>query len=793
MSMNREMNKMVQKKLLLLLILLNLIKTTICESGSYTLADFYQVIQLRIVDFSVNPLSTSNIQNTITFNSDKFKNPQILIGVMQFDVATNTNYIGYKLDNTVNGNSITLTAQQFQDSKISQIIILCLIIQHQSVYIQKGSIIMPAPNSNLIIKQTINYQKQTQNPPQIQAYITGYLNQVQGDYLKVKLTVQQGQNSFDLIIERSDMGLQEVYYNYIEVYDDVNIGFQQSFTTYQPSPYYLANMYQENSYEDSSNTALNNGQVGNRLSNQRILSVNLQYPASNSYNFTQVGFFIGFTFYEYDITVKTNGLRAEIFNIQFLNNIFNFNYRVWYTSQILGITASYLYFGMLNCQISNPSNPINDFTNQACINQCQSGFYVYSNSQTNLQSCNACDSSCLTCNGGSTNNCLSCTSGNYLTSTSSCASCPIQCNQCTSSTYCSSCNSNYGFFFKNFCYQSPPPYTYCDQQTYQCKACNSMCATCSSNLQCLTCQNNYYLLNGICSQNQPSNSYCDPLTKKCAPCNQNCGACDSSLKCTYCSNNSYYFYFGICSTTQPPSTYCQNNVSQGIQNFCQTCHPACSSCTGPQINQCSSCNSGYYRNGNSCYCNNLSQSYNPITQQCQNCIVSGCASCQDDINTCDYCQSQYKMINNQCVCKNSQQYFDQIQTQCVLIVENLNILTQIINAQITANRIVSYVQIAIAAFIILIITVITVQMIQLILKMAVFHTATVYVIIHALYVMDMPIITASNAAKMIIGYITQLILLAIAWMDLQIKGKDYVLKEVILVKVQKKFFQQDFI
>ncbi|KAL4485926.1 hypothetical protein ABPG73_018331 [Tetrahymena malaccensis] len=578
---------MVQKQIIFLQILLSFIKITFCANGSYTIADFYQVIQLKIVDFSVNPLSTSNTQNTITFNSSQFTNPLILIGVIQFDISTSKSYVGYQVDNTVNGNSITISARQFQDSQINQIIILCMIIQHQSVYVQKGSVIIPSSNYNLIITQTINYQRQTQNPPQIQAYIVGYLNQIQGNSLKVKLTVQQGQNSFDLIIERSDTGLQQVYYNYIEVYDDVSIGFQQSISTYQQNPYYLAFMYLETSYQDSSNTNLDSGS-GGRLSNQISLTVDLQYPSSNSYNFTQVGFFIGFTFYEYDITGQ-NGLRAEVYNIALSNNMFNFNYRVWFTSKILGITASYLYFGMLNCQVSNPSYPINDFNN-----------FV-----------------------------------------------------------------SYRFFFQNFCYQIPPPQTYCDQQTYQCQSCNQMCATCSSNLQCLSCQNNYYLLNGICSQNQPINSYCDPLTKVCAPCNQNCGACDSSLKCLYCNNSSYYFYYGVCSLIQPQSTYCQNNISQGIQNYCQTCHPACSSCTGSQINQCSSCNSGYYLNGNTCYCSNLSQSYNPITQSCQTCQVNGCASCQNDIKTCDYCQSQYKLINNQCVCKNPLQYFDQNQQGCL--------------------------------------------------------------------------------------------------------------------------------
>ena len=126
-------------------------------------------------------------------------------------------------------------------------------------------------------------------------------------------------------------------------------------------------------------------------------------------------------------------------------------------------------------------------SNDSCVSCNVAGYYP----NTTTQQCTSCDSSCQTCNSSNATSCLSCKTGTYLLpSNNSCVACTVagyyqdatsqQCLACSSScktcsgptsSDCLSCNSTYNLL-NGTCYQ-----------------CDSSCKTCSgpSSTDCLSC------------------------------------------------------------------------------------------------------------------------------------------------------------------------------------------------------------------------------------------------------------------------------------------------------------------
>ena len=101
-----------------------------------------------------------------------------------------------------------------------------------------------------------------------------------------------------------------------------------------------------------------------------------------------------------------------------------------------------------------------------------------------------CDSSCLTCNGPNSNNCLSCADSSKYLSNYSCVSI------CPAGTYADSSN----ILLK------------------KCVNCDTSCASCygANSNNCNTCSNtNYYLYLNSCVSNCPTTYYADSTDKKC--------------------------------------------------------------------------------------------------------------------------------------------------------------------------------------------------------------------------------------------------------------------------------------
>jgi hypothetical protein len=104
-------------------------------------------------------------------------------------------------------------------------------------------------------------------------------------------------------------------------------------------------------------------------------------------------------------------------------------------------------------------------TQFTCV--CRDGFFGTWNQ------CSRCDSSCATCNGAGSNQCLTCPSSSTLVS----GFCRVNCGA--------------GTFVNNL---------------NQCTPCDSSCANCSGpgNNLCTSCRSGFTLRNGFCTANPPS-------------------------------------------------------------------------------------------------------------------------------------------------------------------------------------------------------------------------------------------------------------------------------------------------
>ncbi|KAL4482199.1 hypothetical protein ABPG72_017980 [Tetrahymena utriculariae] len=213
----------------------------------------------------------------------------------------------------------------------------------------------------------------------------------------------------------------------------------------------------------------------------------------------------------------------------------------------------------------------------------------------NLNQCVLCDSSCKTCNGSSSRNCLDCYNGYYFSMLNSptgiCIQCDSSCTQCTgpSNNECQQC--------KKGVQQKPPSICIaCPISQYfdgiQCQYCSNLCLTCfdSSANSCLSCKQNFFL---------------DITTNTCQSCPQTCLTCISSTYCTVCEQGYFLLNNLQCVTKCPVGM--RADVNSGV---CM-CDVTCGKCNydpTQNLTTCQKCiNTDYLLNGNNAVCIQISQ------------------------------------------------------------------------------------------------------------------------------------------------------------------------------------------
>mgnify|MGYP000876556740 FL=1 len=294
---------------------------------------------------------------------------------------------------------------------------------------------------------------------------------------------------------------------------------------------------------------------------------------------------------------------------------------------------------------------------------CDSGIYLYTNNNTCLEgcpggwypdtttlSCELCfqsssassvPSTCATCIGPSSNQCVTCLSGFYW-------------NPLTSSCI-KTCSAGY----------------YADDPTRQCKQCFQAasptssprsCQTCSGALatDCLSCNSGEYLLpsTSSCLTSCPEGTYPHTDINWCGNCYQapsddfiekSCATCYGwkPTNCLSCPSGTYYYPpNSTCLSSCPISTYYDTHSLS-----CQPCYQTdsdyigCLTCTGPMYTQCTSCAEGlfYYPHNNTCGkvcpCGS-GYFYNSATKQCGICYP-GCEYCTSSSSEDCYYTDKY--------------------------------------------------------------------------------------------------------------------------------------------------------
>ncbi|KAL4472939.1 hypothetical protein ABPG72_007816 [Tetrahymena utriculariae] len=278
-----------------------------------------------------------------------------------------------------------------------------------------------------------------------------------------------------------------------------------------------------------------------------------------------------------------------------------------------------------------------------CQKSCNYGFYP-----DNQFYCQPCDQSCLTCNGSSPQNCISCKNDSILTKQNSCIdcltdrgqfvdknyqcqNCPKKCLKCSDSSNCQIqlvCSSNTIYDEKkNQCV----PCLYDQSNNMQCVLeCKPKIQIISQGSMCQKC----YVQDGICQLNCNYGYYPDDSINSeiyvCLPCSPPCKTCaNSSNQCTSCQN-------GLVLNDKFQCELCQNSQYYDKEaKSCQQCEAHCANCDGPLENNCLSCYNGFTFNKKTKQCETASQAHNSnLTENLylhMNCNLSA-EECQEKLN-----------------------------------------------------------------------------------------------------------------------------------------------------------------
>lgn len=284
-------------------------------------------------------------------------------------------------------------------------------------------------------------------------------------------------------------------------------------------------------------------------------------------------------------------------------------------------------------------------TDKLCVTSCPAYTYL-----TSAKACESCDPSCLTCNGGLANNCVTCDSaGTY----------PFYDNG-----YCKTVCTNIQYtYLENgirYCLDTCPAGTYklelvsgkscvsmCPDGYYNnngfCSVCDTACLRCTggTNSNCTACKNGYVQYGDTqCLTTCPTgyknvNSICVLDCKQ-----SGCLVCEVSEldKCTECIDG-YLLYNKICYTACPDGTY-------SALGECNTCNAICKTCTGSTATDCTSCSSGLYLYINQCL-TICPTGHTVINGKCVTGCLIPCATCiQDSVTACSTCMPDNPILYN---------------------------------------------------------------------------------------------------------------------------------------------------
>lgn len=256
---------------------------------------------------------------------------------------------------------------------------------------------------------------------------------------------------------------------------------------------------------------------------------------------------------------------------------------------------------------------------------------------------------------------LKCKSG-YSLKDNKCVSdivCPPNCEECKSSTECTSCKEEFYLDDTN-CLEHCSSRRGLDPTGKKCINCddNACDQFKTDSCECINCKENYFISNKKCQS-------CDQNCKDCSIKADNCTSCQNNMfleenKCYSCQNSD-------CKTKESDNCKCKE-CKEGFyikNHICNSCMSVCKTCDGPS--SCQECKDGYYKNseGNcivcplncktkksdNCKCATCSDGYfMDSNEECKQC-GGQCKTCEISANKCTSCIKTDYFINENNACE----------------------------------------------------------------------------------------------------------------------------------------------
>ncbi|KAL4442386.1 hypothetical protein ABPG74_005727, partial [Tetrahymena malaccensis] len=316
---------------------------------------------------------------------------------------------------------------------------------------------------------------------------------------------------------------------------------------------------------------------------------------------------------------------------------------------------------------------------------CQCPANLFESTINKIQ-CVKCHFTCLTCQGGLDNQCLSCDPDmnrelipspgpgqcnclpNYQASsgTALCTNCDITCKTCSGPKYneCLTCDSTR----QNVANSCPCKDGYYETHQPSCQQCHYSCLTCDgpNNYNCLTCPNQAtsFRLSAHTPLCPCQNYYFDDgKNQNCIACNYKCAQCQQGQPtiCISCLLSDFRVYNSLTQNCDCVSGYYDKGVS-----LCDQCDPQCVTCQGAN-DSCLTCDSLKYRtldNNNKCGCQPGYFSGDTTNLDvCQKC-ASKCATCDYKTGLCITCSGSNRDITQNCNCKSGYSDVGGVCQQC---------------------------------------------------------------------------------------------------------------------------------
>ncbi|KAM4634072.1 proprotein convertase subtilisin/kexin type 5 [Polymixia lowei] len=285
-----------------------------------------------------------------------------------------------------------------------------------------------------------------------------------------------------------------------------------------------------------------------------------------------------------------------------------------------------------------------------CVAECAKGKY-----QSDGQ-CHLCDHTCATCVDAGAANCTSCDSDKfgverylhegqcvdacpeafYHTKEKSCESCSDHCTVCTGPARCLNCNPSY-YLFDGACAKLECGEGEVEDPDYDnCMTCEEGCSTCVlyDPRHCLSCTEGFYNFQDGCYKNCPAKTYSSEEGMTCVPCDDDCVSCDED-ECYWCETD-HFLSEGKCVTSCPNGFYGEEDTHD-----CEECHSDCEACSGPEDDECVSCEQGKKLEDGECVSD---QEVCPIKT-----FLSDDGECEDCHPSCESCSGEEKSQCTTCV------------------------------------------------------------------------------------------------------------------------------------------------